>query len=292
MELRRWRRGQYIDLDANYNVSAYMCTSEVSSLSPSQMKRVIIARKNEPSHFQSKQNPTFLLNQRTLFGYLKSFFRLHEPNNINLAAEKKDFPLNYEHSHISESRQSNRYLHRQKLTTLTSMTDSSSDSSSIPDYMIADSSYSSPPLIHPHQFQTSSNQKKFLKSVRVYALGICIFAFSSAVIGCTLGRSSFVEDHNLYQLDGISSRTTKFMDEDIHRKSVGKRRENGHDHDRSSNGSKNKKGKLAKAHHRDEGMLAKLRDEFHEWITHHGRDYGTEEEKEKRFDVWKENHFR
>lgn len=41
-----------------------------------------------------------------------------------------------------------------------------------------------------------------------------------------------------------------------------------------------------------ESTLRKLKEEFHEWMEHHKRDYGSEEEKEKRFHIWKENHFR
>jgi hypothetical protein len=41
-----------------------------------------------------------------------------------------------------------------------------------------------------------------------------------------------------------------------------------------------------------ETVIRKLREEFHEWALHHGRDYGTDEERERRFHVWKDNHVR
>jgi hypothetical protein len=41
-----------------------------------------------------------------------------------------------------------------------------------------------------------------------------------------------------------------------------------------------------------ENMIRKLREEFNEWALHHGRDYGDDDERERRFHIWKENHFR
>jgi len=45
--------------------------------------------------------------------------------------------------------------------------------------------------------------------------------------------------------------------------------------------------------HYDDKSSDDLFDEFHEWTLHHRRDYRNDlEEKERRFDIWKENHFR
>jgi hypothetical protein len=40
------------------------------------------------------------------------------------------------------------------------------------------------------------------------------------------------------------------------------------------------------------GVLDALRDEFGAWMEKHGKKYGSGEEKERRFHVWKKNHFR
>lgn len=49
--------------------------------------------------------------------------------------------------------------------------------------------------------------------------------------------------------------------------------------------------KLVDTPHHEE-FIRKLREEFHEWALHHGRDYGSDDERERRFHVWKENHIR
>ncbi len=50
---------------------------------------------------------------------------------------------------------------------------------------------------------------------------------------------------------------------------------------------------LSKEEHPDHNsLIRKLRSEFHEWTVEHGRDYGSRDEKEKRFQIWKDNHLR
>lgn len=44
--------------------------------------------------------------------------------------------------------------------------------------------------------------------------------------------------------------------------------------------------------HHTSGVLDALRDEFGVWMKRHGKNYQTGEEKERRFHVWKKNHFR
>jgi hypothetical protein len=44
--------------------------------------------------------------------------------------------------------------------------------------------------------------------------------------------------------------------------------------------------------HKDKHIfLSKMREEFHLWAKEHGREY-TEEEKDKRFHIWVQNHLR
>lgn len=45
-------------------------------------------------------------------------------------------------------------------------------------------------------------------------------------------------------------------------------------------------------HEHSPGVLDALRNEFGSWMKKHGKRYGSSEEKERRFDVWKKNHFR
>ena len=70
-----------------------------------------------------------------------------------------------------------------------------------------------------------------------------------------------------------------------------------HDHYTNHN---NKKGKTHGKHHlgyfeheeHHSGVLDALRNEFDSWMENHEKKYGSHEEKEHRFHVWKKNHFR
>ena len=45
-------------------------------------------------------------------------------------------------------------------------------------------------------------------------------------------------------------------------------------------------------HEEHRGLLSELRSDFDSWVTRHGKKYGSKDEKEHRFNVWKKNHMR
>ncbi len=162
---------------------------------------------------------------------------------------------------------------------------------------------------HSSNFQTSSNQKKFLKSIRIYAFGICAFALCSATVICLFGGGGN-GNGNSNDANGVrnmsmeatttTTRNTRAVGEEAEAKATLLSRISSIGGSRSSGLPRVKRPSAAIEHDNDngdsrgdgEGMMRKLREEFHEWIEHHGRDYGSEQEKEKRFHIWKENHFR
>jgi len=107
------------------------------------------------------------------------------------------------------------------------------------------------------EISTPKRQKIFLRSIRMYATRTCIVAIIGTALMCVVGRLS-----------------GQYLSVDAPRRSVSNTKSNN------------------KARHLDKELISKLKEEFHEWTKHHGRDYGSDEEKEKRFHVWKENHFR
>ena len=130
--------------------------------------------------------------------------------------------------------------------------------------------------LHSHPFQASSSttEQKFLKTIRMYALGICAIAL------CCTGT--------LVVADRIGSPTIIYSEAEGMTRSVRVVNEGNHNNNQQAPHGSNSHRRF----HDDEGFIAKLKDEFHEWIEHHGREYGSDEEKEKRFHIWKENHMR
>ncbi len=141
--------------------------------------------------------------------------------------------------------------------------------------------YTSIPSLHSHQFQTSSTQQKFLKTISVYLLAICAIALCSTGALVMMDGETSLPSLDAYNLEGgeLTRMTRSINDGDKERNTEQQASFNNVD------------GSVHKRFH-DEGYIAKLRDEFHEWIGHHGREYGSESEKEKRFHIWKENHMR
>jgi len=136
-----------------------------------------------------------------------------------------------------------------------------------------DRSAGKPPL----EFEASTQrQRRTSKSIRLYAISLCVAVALGAAFACLsngsidaqlasspASRSSLVDDTNKQSAEKKAYRIPKVQQP--------KRLEEDPEH---------------------ETMIQKLRDEFHEWVEHHSRDYGSDEEKEKRFHIWKENHFR
>ena len=153
------------------------------------------------------------------------------------------------------------------------------------------------PTPHSNPFQTSSSQKKFLKSIRMYALGIFAVAISTTAMVCFFAKdvsssysSNLKSDH-----DHNTNRIMMMMYSSKHDSDSN----NNHQRRRSASSSKKAIPSVKQPtrnidHHQeeDEGFIRNLRKEFHEWVEHHARDYGSDEEKEKRFRIWKDNHFR
>ena len=127
-----------------------------------------------------------------------------------------------------------------------------------------------------HQFQASSSttEQKLLKSIRMYAFGICAIAL------CCTGA--------LVLADGMTPPTDTYSDAEGMTRSIRVVNEGNQDKSQQASHGINSHRRF----HDSEGFVAKLRDDFHEWIEHHGREYGSDEEKEKRFHIWKENHMR
>lgn len=165
-----------------------------------------------------------------------------------------------------------------------------------------------------HHYQTSSQQKKFLKSIRLYALGVCAVAFCSSAIVCALGKTSSSsvpisaststyeeQPRVMFQSNDESSRSRKAGSGTISANANDSNYNthiNKHTNKNNSNTSNNSNNipKVKKPQNNinkhDETLITKLRNEFHEWTKDHGREYGSTEEKEKRFHIWKDNHFR
>ena len=129
---------------------------------------------------------------------------------------------------------------------------------------------SSPRARLPLEFQASTQrQRKLSRSIRVYAAGLC------AIAAIGIGLVCLVNGNTDAQIVSTPATTA------------------------GRNGTpkaytlpKVQQPKNLKENPEHESLLRKLRDEFHEWTEHHGRDYGDEAEKDKRFHIWKENHFR
>lgn len=129
-------------------------------------------------------------------------------------------------------------------------------------------SESNKPIIPLELEASSERQSKLSKSIRLYALGLCAFAAISVGALICIGPGS--------EPQAVPS-SKRVRQEQV---------------PSSYALPRVKQPKDLKDVHEDEGMIRKLREEFHEWTKHHGRDYGNDTEKEKRFHIWKENHFR
>ena len=130
----------------------------------------------------------------------------------------------------------------------------------------------------PLEFEASTQrQRRTIKSIRLYAISLCAAVALGAVFACLsngsvdaqlasspASRSSLIDGTNKQKAEKKAYRMPKVQ----------------------------QPKRLLEEDPEHETMIQQLRDEFHEWVEHHSRDYGTDEEKEKRFHIWKENHFR
>ena len=130
----------------------------------------------------------------------------------------------------------------------------------------------------PLKFEASTQRQRMTsKSIRLYAIYLCATVALGAVFACLsdgsvdaqlatspASRSSLIDGTNKQKAEKKPYRMPKVQ----------------------------QSKRLLEEDPEHETMIQKLRDEFHEWVEHHSRDYGSDEEKEKRFHIWKENHFR
>lgn len=128
--------------------------------------------------------------------------------------------------------------------------------------------------IIPVELEATSvlRQNRLLKSARLVGFGLLTFTAISVGVICIIGNGGTTASHAAQkQYMAASSRGSKGRTDIVLPKVK-------------------RPPKLDAVE--DETVIRKLREEFHEWIHHHGRDYGSDSEKEKRFHIWKENHFR
>lgn len=274
-------RGQYYDFKANHSDSPFVVqqqrkfdVTERSSL----LTTVIIAhklddKKIEPSQLSRRRRRRLLAldnnhNQLILstftFGYklLKALFLSEESNrnkNYNTVTKKALPGSHYEltgHNLHNNFNMLNFSCHN------VSQSRSMYSEQSSRHLSLSPSSNPSSPYTTTDLFTTSSSPKKYFKSIQRYTIGVCIITFCTIYISCL-----FFEKESMSHLNDVSTRITTSI--------------NDYGYNENNN-----------ANNHDERILTRLRDEFHEWIEHHSRDYENDEEKDFRFNVWKENHFR
>jgi len=135
-------------------------------------------------------------------------------------------------------------------------------------------------IVQPLEIEESQRrQSRLLRSIRLSAVGIFIIAMTGVgIISLTdaYTNNNIQSNSHLSASAKISSRSSS-------------RRENGN---ASHSLSKVQQPKAMEGSPEHESMIRQLRDEFHGWAKNHQREYSTKAEKEKRFHIWKENHFR
>ncbi len=118
--------------------------------------------------------------------------------------------------------------------------------------------------ITPLEMEGARRQMRISKVIRFSAIGMCAFVVVSIGLVCFVG----IDTPSSMQKQTLPSSGT------------------------SAQSRFPKVQQPVKKIVEDENLVRKLREEFHEWIHHHGRNYGSKSEKEKRFHIWKENHYR
>jgi len=127
----------------------------------------------------------------------------------------------------------------------------------------------------PSEFESSTQRQRRMKSIRLYAILLCTTISIGSILVYRVKGSADIE------LAKLSMSRSSLVDRSI-----------------QSFGKASKMSKVEQPTKRLEEdpdhktIIQKLRGEFHEWMDHHSRDYGSDDEKEKRFHIWKENHLR
>ena len=120
---------------------------------------------------------------------------------------------------------------------------------------------------------TSPNQKEFLMAVRQFAARLCMVA----VVGSFLVSILCTESNDMNTTD-LTTRSARGLPRAEPLPLTRKEEEIAKQEDEVTL--------------EEMGGLQKLRKEFEDWMKHHQREYDNEDERENRFQVWRDNHKR
>ena len=130
------------------------------------------------------------------------------------------------------------------------------------------------------EHRSSSDQKEFLMTVRQFAARLCMVAVVGSFLVCMLSNQS----KEMNNVDFTKSNTRGIPRDEpppLTRKD-----------EEIANHRRKDMIKEDEVTLQEMGGLRKLRAEFEDWVKHHKREYINVEEKENRFQVWKNNHKR